>query len=1304
MDSSDKPLGAPRTAEANQSESPLSSGPTRPAPSPSNAFFVIAAGVVASFVAYHIVASYRTELSRWEDRQASVANDRTAVIGNWLRERQSDAEVLATLPSVRTLLGGRAAVNKPLRIEPFMQAELRQILARYASVYGYSGVYLLRPDGKLAAQATGSPPASQQVLSALQAAIERRQTLIDLWGDSPPGSRVGFAAPVFDQPDVVSPSSNRPIGVIVLELNASRTLYPLLAQQLVPTRTGETILVRRVGNEVEFISPLRFQPDAAGFLRRAFEDERGAVRRALEGGPTEGELIDYRGIRVVAATRRVPGTEWGLVRKVDRREALSAFHRTALLEGLMACFLILASAGLARSYRHKTAARILESKVVEQNQLLRLKEYAQEIVDNVPAGLLVLSSDLKVLTVNRSFLVSFGLESGQVVGRRLDEVVRAEGPPYPVSGPGATEAPPRSVLLDLTVPGQTEKRPVRITLTGIAFPEGEGRLLMVLEDQTESERLRSAAETSERRLRDLVQTVDAIVWEADAKTFEFTFVSQQVERILGYRVADWTSSAAFWPDHIYPPDRERVIAACRTNMARLDVYELEYRMVTADTRVIWLRDKVRVLRDSSGAPQQLRGVMLDVTEERRAEDELRRVNRALKTLTQCGQAMAQAPDELSFFKEVCRIAVEVGEYTFAWVGYAEQDERKSIRPVAQAGHEEGYLQFLQVTWGEAEFGGGPAGRATRTGQVAVVRDIQKDPTFAPWRDEAVKRGYASVVGLPLMADGRAFGVLAIYSAESNAFDTEELSLLGDLARHVSAGVALLRTRADRQRMEEERARLSSAVEQAAEAIVVTDTLGSIVYVNPAFERVSGYPRGEVMGQTPRVLKSGKHDQSFYRNLWRTLTRGDVWTGRLINRKKDGTLYEAEAVISPVRDGSGEIANYVAVERDITREKQLEEQVRLSQRLESVGRLAGGVAHDFNNLLTIIIGYCDLILQTMRVEEPHRGHIAEVKKAADRAAALTRQLLAFSRRQVMTPQVVDLNSVVANIQSMVKRLIGEDIQLVTFPAADLGRVLVDPGQVEQVIMNLVVNSRDAMPQGGKITIETGNVHLDESYAGGHFPVKSGPYAMLAVSDTGCGMDAATKAHIFEPFFTTKEQGKGTGLGLAMVYGIVKQSDGYIWVYSEVGRGTTFKIYFPLVDALTAPAQIGKTAAERPRGSETILIVEDEAAVRALVSGVLRSSGYAIITANSGAEALEICGQQPGKIDLLLTDVVMPEMSGPQLAERLAKSYSKMKVLFVSGYSDDAIVHHGVLDSQSAFLQKPFTPEALARKVREVLDSS
>ena len=393
----------------------------------------------------------------------------------------------------------------------------------------------------------------------------------------------------------------------------------------------------------------------------------------------------------------------------------------------------------------------------------RFQAYSQEIVDSVPAGLLVLSSDLRVLTANRSFLESFGLSPKMVIGRRLDEVVQAEGPPYRTTSTGPSGIQPQSVLLDLSIPGQPEKRPARITLTSIAHPQGEARLLMVVEDQSESERLRRLAETSERRVRDLIQTVDAIVWEADAATFQFTFVSQQAQAILGYPVADWLASPQFWPDHVYLPDRERVVATSRENSASSDVYELEYRMVAADGRVAWLRDKVRVVRDADGKPQQLRGVMFDVTDERRAEYELIRVNRALKTLTQCNRAMAEAPDELAFLGEVCRIAVEVGGYRFAWAGFAEQDDSKTIRPVAKAGHEDGYLQSVRNDWSEGIYGSGPAGRAVRTGQVAVVRDILKDSSFAPWREEAARRGYASVMALPLVEDGKAFGVLGIYS-------------------------------------------------------------------------------------------------------------------------------------------------------------------------------------------------------------------------------------------------------------------------------------------------------------------------------------------------------------------------------------------------------------------------------------------------------------------------------------------------------------------------------------------------------------
>jgi len=453
---------------------------------------------------------------------------------------------------------------------------------------------------------------------------------------------------------------------------------------------------------------------------------------------------------------------------------------------------------------------------------------------------------------------------------------------------------------------------------------------------------------------------------------------------------------------------------------------------------------------------------------------------------------------------------------------------------------------------------------------------------------------------------------------------------------------------------------------------------------PCYEVLHG--RSEPLPNCPhrRMLESGKNE------------RADVEEPRL------GRIFDATA--TPLRDPKGILKGSVHVLRDVTERKRVEEQLRQAQKMEAVGQLAGGVAHDFNNLLMAIIGYSDLLLARLRDGDHLRKHIQEIKKAGERAASLTRQLLAFSRRQVLVPQVLDLNSVVSNMQKMLRRMIGEDIDLLTLPAPGLGQVKADPGQVEQVIVNLAVNARDAMPEGGKLTIETANAELDESYTRGHIDVLPGPYVMLAVSDTGAGMDRETLSHVFEPFFTTKEEGKGTGLGLATVYGIVKQSGGHIVVSSEPGQGTTFKIYLPRIEAAGELPARGSTVEEMPQGTETILLVEDDAVVCKLVHEMLQSSGYTVLEASGAREALAV-GERyvPRPIHLLLADVVMPEMSGPQLADRLGHVYPKMKVLYMSGYTDAAVMRHGKLNANAAYLQKPFAPEVLARRVREVLDA-
>jgi two-component system cell cycle sensor histidine kinase/response regulator CckA len=444
-------------------------------------------------------------------------------------------------------------------------------------------------------------------------------------------------------------------------------------------------------------------------------------------------------------------------------------------------------------------------------------------------------------------------------------------------------------------------------------------------------------------------------------------------------------------------------------------------------------------------------------------------------------------------------------------------------------------------------------------------------------------------------------------------------------------------------------------------------------------------RASVVETIDRATRSGADFALHYRSLW-----------------PDGTVRWLSGAGRVVLDAQGGPVRAVGISMDVTERRALEEQYRQSQKMEAIGLLASGVAHDFNNLLTVILGFTELAAAEVETGSRQSEPLGEIRKAGERAAVLTRQLLAFSRRQVLEPKILDLNALITDLERMLRRLIGEDVELATALDPGVGPVRADVGQIEQVILNLAVNARDAMPTGGKLTIETRNVELDESYAREHVAVRPGSYAMLAVTDTGTGMSAETKSHMFEPFFTTKGQGKGTGLGLATVYGIVKQSEGNIWVYSELGRGATFKIYLPLVKSDSSPVEARPSDARPARGSETVLLVEDEDAVRTLTRRILEGFGYSILEARKGEAALELARRHSQPIHLLLTDVVMPDMGGPELAERMRRVRPDTKVLFMSGYTDDAVVRHGIIANGVHFLQKPFTPEALARKVRETLD--
>ena len=577
-----------------------------------------------------------------------------------------------------------------------------------------------------------------------------------------------------------------------------------------------------------------------------------------------------------------------------------------------------------------------------------------------------------------------------------------------------------------------------------------------------------------------------------------------------------------------------------------------------------------------------------------------------------------------------------------------------------------YLAFPLLLWSAVRFG--PTGAATATLILTVITE---------WNAALGAGPFATAARMDQIVQTYVYLALAGLSSLVPA------SLLAE------------------QRLAERRFR--QMAEHINEAFFVVELgTGEILYASPTWAVIWGRPMAEAYDRNIWYQAIHPEDRAAVAASQAAVARGEASTTVFRIRRPDGATRWVRGRAFPVRDESGAVYRLVGVSEDITQLRQTEERFVQAQKMEAVGRLAGGIAHDFNNLLTAIIGSSELLLEGLSAHDQRREDLEEIRKAGQRAAGLTRQLLAFSRQQVLEPRVLDLNELIVDLEKMLRRLIGEDVDLRTVLAPELGAVRADPGQLEQVIMNLTVNARDAMPLGGKVTIETANADLDETYAAAHAPVVSGPYVMLAVSDTGTGMTPDVKAHLFEPFFTTKEQGKGTGLGLATVYGIVKQSEGYVWVYSELGQGTTFKIYLPRAaqDVTSSPPKAASPSSTR--GSETVLVAEDEEAVRKLTRRVLEAQGYTVLAAADGPEALRLAHTHAGPIHLLLTDVVMPSMSGRELAELVVSTRRETKVLYLSGYTDDAVIRHGVLEPGVAFLQKPFTPQTLARKLREVLD--
>ena len=1300
---------------------------------------------------------YRSEAAhiRQEKYQdiAAIGELKVSQLLQWRRQRLADARRSQASPFFRQAL--EAWRKAPAAAD--LQADWRKRLRLEQEAYDYADVLLLDLAGNVLLAASDHPdPSDPATQRAIAAAIASRDIVFSDFYRSSQG-RV-----CLDTVVAVPDAEGRPLAVLILRNHAASYLYPLIQSWPLPSRSAETLLVQREGDAAVYLNDLRHQANAALTLRIPLTRSDLPAAQAVLGQQGLFQGQDYRGVEVLADLRPVPGSPWFLVAKVDTEEILAEARYHA---GVIALFvllgLLLAAAATALAYRRHQSGLYRELYRAERERREAQEEFRATLY-SIGDAVITTDTEGRVQRMNPVAERLTGWMEAEARDQPLDTVFRivneetragVETPVQRVLREGKVVGLANHTLL---IARDGTERPIADSGAPIRAVSGAlAGVVLVFRDQSEEHVAEQALRDSERRYRQAVMEspFPVMIYAEDG---EVLVLSRAWKDLTGYdetdirTVADWTERAygarldpfrsaidwlyakgqrqaegeftiackdgtrRLWEFSSTPlgplPDGRRMVISTAADLTERHLVEAEVRRNEARMRSLasilqypadsvqdfldyalneaihltgsqvgyiyrynegrqefmlnsWSREVMRecsivnpqtcyeldktglwgeavrqrqpiLLNDFAAAHPLKRGypaghaelrkyltvpvfsgsrivgvigvankesdyhetdilqltllmeAVWKVVERWEAEEKERQAVHSLRMLSQCNKAIALAEEDTSLMPEICRILVTKGGWRMAWIGVAESEPVKRVRAVAQAGFEEGYLEAIKITWDESPTGQGPVGVAIRMGKPVICQNLLTDPRFSLWREEAVRRGYAGAIALPLRNETGVFGALVLYAATPDAIIPTQVDLLCRLAENLAYALRVLRMKA--------------AGEQAA-------------------------------------------------------------------RKRDA----------------------------------LEAQLHQAQKMEAIGRLAGGVAHDFNNMLAVISGHADLALEQTAPDSPLYADLLAIQKASQRSADLTRQLLAFARKQTIAPKVLDLNDTIAGMLKMLGRLIGEDIELLWKPASTLWPVNMDPSQIDQIMANLVVNARDAITGVGKITIETGQAEFDESYCEAHAGFTPGQYVLLAVSDNGCGMSREILAQLFDPFFTTKPRGRGTGLGLATVYGIVKQNYGCINVYSEPGQGSTFKIYLPRHVADPGEASAAPPPPTAPTGAETVLLVEDEEALLKLSAQLLERLGYTVLAAGGPNQALQLAEAHPGIIHLLLTDVIMPDMSGRDLWQQLSALRPSLKCLFMSGYTANVIAHHGVLDEGVHFLQKPFSREALAAKLREAL---
>jgi PAS domain S-box-containing protein len=1117
------------------------------------ATLVVALLVASAFFAIFYVPQRRaSRIERWRERLTAMADDRMSAIDEWLDGNLGDVRTIASFPATRELLaGGKSAARGRGASEA---AHLEAVLTTSAQAHHYLGAYVLDRSATTVAASHGSVPLGAGCAQLARRAVETGAARADFCPQPGAGSLVAFVAVV--DAGAGGPSGNG-AGAASTTIDPQAWLFPFLEHEPVPTRTGETLLVRSSGERATPLSPRRFprNPTATsdGLVRPAGAD--GSPAGARQTG--FGAYVDYRGVAVLAAIRRLRNAPWSVVVKVDREEALAGFRRELLGTGLVVGALIVAIAGAVYGLWRRQRAEHLDA-------LAETRARYSLVLADANDAIMFLGPDHRILDCNSRTEEMYGYSRDELLGRHIVEL-REDG-----DSPDFREA-----------------------------------------------------------MKDL-HASQALVFDA-----------QHVRK-------DGTS---------FP--------------------------VEVSSRIVLVGgDEVRL------------SIVRDVSERARAEARIAALNRLFHTISLIDQLILREGDRDRLLSEACRIVVEEGGFRTAWVGMADR-ERGEVVPVAAAGVEPGNLAGVGVRCDDSPHGRGPTGTAIREERTTVVDDTESDPAYAPWRAMARARGFRASAAFPIRQAGRVIGALNVIATEPGAFRDDFASLLEDLAADIGFALGAIEDREERARGEatlrRERDFTNAVLDTLGALVVVLDPAGRIARFNRACEQATGYRFEEVWGKEIWDLFLVAEEKDELRALFGQLTAGqfpieheNVWVtrdGRRLLVHWDNTALTAQ-------DGSVEYV--IATGIDVTEQRRMEQQLQQVQRMEAVGRLAGGVAHDFNNLLQAMLGLTSVLRAESNASERFAGKLDELSEHIKRGAQLTRQLLLFSRRETAKPERIDLNEVVQDSTRLLRRLLRENIALEVQVAADRLPLEADRGQLEQVLVNLAVNASDAMPEGGRLTIRTGS--------------DGQQWVWVEVSDTGVGIASAAREHIFEPFFTTKSAGAGTGLGLAVVHGIVTRHRGRIELTSEVGRGTTFRVAMPRTGSGNYAAvadEFRDNTVTGPSRGERVLVVEDEPAAREGLADLLSMLGYGVVALESAEEALRLPAE--AHFDAMLTDLLLPGISGTDLALGLSKRWPHLRVILMSGYTEDEAVRQGVQAGVVRFLQKPFDVETLARELRAALDS-